>query len=118
MTEHNIGNIVWLNLDEVDLFGWEEGKSVKAIARMVRKIEADKELPPVFVAVVEGKYVLSACPEFRYREPENYGGHHRALAHYISKIPLKCQITEDYRNERIKSMENSIKNLLLVEGRK
>jgi hypothetical protein len=117
MTQHNIGEIVWLDLDEVELIGWEEIKDVAEIARFVRKIDAGKDFPPVFVAQVGEKYVLSCYSEFRYCANENYGGHHRALAYYIAGKPLKCQITKDCRNERVISREFDIKKTLLVSKR-
>ncbi len=103
MTKQNLGDIVWLNLDEVTLSGFEHMKYTDKIAKYVRAIESGADFPPVFVTKLEeGKYVLSGywardsagvLIKDRFGE-YNYGGHHRSLAHYIAGKPLKCQITK------------------------
>ena len=99
----NIGDIIFLNLDEVDLFGTEGRKRVSKVAQYVRDIEKGDNFPPVFVVKVDdNKYLLSGYKFYsktntgdRDYKKLNYGGHYRALAHYIAGIPLKCMITED-----------------------
>ena len=94
--EQNIGDIIWLDLDKVELYGFETSKYVWAIAQMVRDIESGADFPPVYVTKVnDTKYVLSGYYS-SYEVVDNYGGHHRVLAHWIAGKPLKCIITKNY----------------------
>ncbi len=92
-----LGDIIWLDLDKVDLFGWEDLKYASKLAKMVRDIEKGDEFPEVLIAVRNGRYALSGrCEVARNKYgslTDNYGGHHRAVAHYIAGMPLKCKIT-------------------------
>ena len=98
--KEKLEDIIWLDLDKVEIYGFEDFKDVYNIAQMVRNIESGAEFPPVYVAKInDTKYVLSG---YRNLDKDgrliydNYGGHHRALAHWIAGKPLKCVITENH----------------------
>ena len=77
MSSLALGDIVYLDLNSVDLFGWERKKSDLVIDSIVRGIEAGDEFPAVPVMVIsegkaavnegettinEGKYLLDKFP--------------------------------------------------------
>ena len=113
--KEKLEDIIWLDLDKVELYGFEKFKHVKVIANMVREIEAEADFPPVYVAKLENKkYALSGYydeVERTLRGDDNYGGHHRALAHWIAGKPLKCQLTKNYW--KISKCNLNIKNIKL-----
>lgn len=95
----NLGNIIYLDLNKVDLYGWEREKSDLVIDSIVRGIEAGDDFPAVPVMMInEGKYqlddiILKYHHSFTGTFNPVDGGHRRALGHYIANQPLKCRIT-------------------------
>ena len=92
--DKNLTEIIWLDLNKVNIFGFEMEKDIATVARMVRNVESGADFPPVYVTKIDDKnYILSG---YEVSEENNYGGHHRALAHWIVGKPLKCIMTENY----------------------
>ncbi|MBI2671661.1 hypothetical protein HYX16_01880 [Candidatus Woesearchaeota archaeon] len=81
---------VLLDLDKVDLYGWETHKSAQTIAALVRGINAGDEFKPVPVQKRNDKeYDLAPNSDI----DQGFGRHNRALAHYICGVPLRIVIT-------------------------
>ncbi len=81
-----MGEITYLDLDKVELYGWETFKDVMFIDSMVRGIEAGDDFPPVHVnKFSDTEYRLAVSRD---------GGHRRAVAHYVAGRPLKVIIEE------------------------
>ena len=82
---------IYLDLNKVNLYGWEKKKSDLVIDSIVRGIEADDnfEDPVLVYRIDENTYQLTL-------EENYYGeidcGHRRAVGHYIANKPLKCVI--------------------------
>lgn len=83
-------DIFYLDLNKVTLLGFEQRNLYSKVEEMVNAIERGDDFPPVFVRHLYGDtYRLTHDRvEGKFR-PE--GGHHRAIAHYITNIPLKCR---------------------------
>jgi hypothetical protein len=74
---------VFLDLNKVELYGYESRKSDKVIEAIIRGISSGDTFPAVNVCEVEpGKFLLL--------RPE--GGHQRACGHYIENKPLRCNV--------------------------
>lgn len=82
--------IRYLDLDSVELFGWETDKSDLLVDAICRGIELGDEFPPVPVHEIEGKYYLSMIRDDPIGRSD--GGHYRSVGHYIMKKPLKVEI--------------------------
>ena len=84
-----LGSVVWLNLEFVTLYGFERYKSARRIESIIKGIEAGDDFPPVFVErFPKNEYgIVRFVDEY---DNTNYGGHNRAVAHYIEGKPLKC----------------------------
>jgi len=88
------GTIQYLNLNQVQLFGFESKKSDKIIDSMVRGIEAGDEFPAVPVKQFDDiSFTLSRFPAEEHAYITD-GGHNRAIAHYIANKPLKVIILD------------------------
>lgn len=87
-----------LDLSKVELFGWEKPKSSIVVAAMVSAIECGAIFPRVFVVEKRRGYELAYGFVGRSERPENYnyGGHHRAIAHYIAGTPLPCRVLQGH----------------------
>ncbi len=79
--------ISFLDLNKVDLFGWESPQSIQSVDAIVRGIENNDVFPPVFVLRLEEDV-------FRLFTPD--GGHTRAIGHYIANQPLRVVIKEPH----------------------
>ena len=82
---------VYLDLHEVDLYGWEKRKSAEKIKEMLEGIANGSVFPavPVFETTFG---VLLLDPKVKFQNGFLDGGHHRAVAHYIAQVPLRCDI--------------------------
>ncbi len=82
-----------LNLREIDLRGWETHVSDLLVDSYVKGIEMRDVFPSVpVVQISQNLYDL-------YRgciDPNNLGGHHRAVAHFIANRPLKCEVVSQH----------------------
>ncbi len=84
-----IWEIFFIDLNKVDLIGWERIKSIEVIDYLVQRIYAGDEFPPVPVSQVDDTtFHLYSYLAIRKNELVD-GGHHRAVAHYIAGKPLK-----------------------------
>ncbi|MBI2103162.1 hypothetical protein HYT55_04940 [Candidatus Woesearchaeota archaeon] len=88
-----MSTIIYLNLEQIMLYGYQQSVSDLKVEAIMRGIEAGDVFPPVLVRKRnEKEYELGV-----FRDPEdkeNYGGHHRAVAHYIGDVPLRCKVWE------------------------
>ncbi len=96
----DMGELLWLDLEQVTLYGHEDGNSEEKINSIMKGIDLGDVFPPVFVRIIsEDKYRLYF--HFDPFDNTNFGGHHRAIAHYRKKKPLKCVVVGvDTRSER------------------
>lgn len=109
----DLGSIVYLNLEFVTLYGFENGNSDIVIDSIIKGIENGDEFPPVFVVrFPDNSYRIVA--ETDPLDDTNYGGHHRAIAHYIAGKPLKCLVIEDCYLENYQ-FKIKIENLTIAE---
>ncbi|MBI4177631.1 MAG: hypothetical protein HY516_04685 [Candidatus Aenigmarchaeota archaeon] len=100
------GETNFLDLNEVELYGWETFKNAMLIDSMVRGIEAGDDFPPVHVnRFSDTEYRLTVSRD---------GGHKRAVAHYITGRPLKVKIEETPPGLGI-GHPYPIKDILLVD---
>ena len=85
--------IIYLNLEQITLYGFQKMVTDLKVDAIIRGIEAGDVFPPILVRKrTGGEYELGV---FRDSEDwENYGGHHRAVAHYIEGVPLRCKVWE------------------------
>jgi len=89
--------IVYLDLDEVELWGWEDSKSDLVIDAIVRGIEAGDDFPAVPVVRLKDGYCLWPFARLKGgRSSFTDGGHHRAAGHYIAGEPLKCRVVRTH----------------------
>jgi hypothetical protein len=85
------GEIVEIDLNQEDLFGWESRKSDLVIDALVRAIESGAKIPPIYVYSTErGFFLAPAIEDTRVRLSD--GGHNRAVAHFIAGKPLKAEV--------------------------
>ncbi len=84
--------IVFLDLNKVDLYGFEHGVNDLYIDEMINSILEDVEFPPVSVLKINNStYHLVKLPD--PKNPDRIdAGHHRSVAHYICSEPLKCRL--------------------------
>ena len=83
--------IIYLNLDEVELQGWEREKSGLTLAAMDEGLKLGHKFPPVDVTRVgPNKFQLTVGYE-KNSSNDSYGGHYRSALHYIEGVPLKCR---------------------------
>ena len=75
--------IIFLNLDIVDLYGWEIRKPKKKIDNIIKGISEGVEFDPVDVYKIDNRtyYIAHDWGKEGYE-----GGHSRALAHYKKKL--------------------------------
>jgi len=92
-------DIIFLDLNEVNLWGFEDKKSEKVIESIVLGIEAEDDFPAVQVYRLDDtNYQLTY-----FEDPTNSnfvdGGHNRAVAHYIANKPLKCRLYDELKSK-------------------
>jgi hypothetical protein len=95
MPQHSRRDEFFLDLLQNKLYGWETSQHDRIVASICKGIELGDYFPPVGVHYVgENIYELSGA-RLNFRSPSgqlitDIGGHHRAVAHYIMNVPLKC----------------------------
>jgi hypothetical protein len=87
---------VEIDLDSVELQGWEDEKSANIVLRYVIMTLNDNIPPRVEVVKVNGVYQVMHGADSR-RPGYNYGGHHRAVAHWIARRALPCNVFDTHR---------------------
>jgi len=88
--------IVFLNLDEVELYGWEKEKSWYTIDAIVRGIELGDDFPAVkVIRRMDGSYEIASTAKLVGGKIIGDGGHSRATGHYIGGKPLKCMVVAE-----------------------
>src|SRR3989338_7529627 len=102
-----------LDLEEVDLRGWETHVSDLLVASYIKGIEMGDVFPNVpVVRVSQNCYDLYRGSLSR----NNFGGHHRAVAHLIAKVRLRCQVIPEHDPSWQESgVRISIKKVLLYK---
>ena len=105
-------DIIYLDLNEVEIFGWEGTKGTELSDLVISKIEEgikeDDDFPEVLVIKIDDKtYCL--CQEIKDSQNLIDGGHHRTYAHYLTKKKLKCKSIDSSLIPDIKNWE-PIKN--------
>ena len=97
MTE--IGDIIFLDLDKVNLFGWEKYKSDKVVFYVAERALLGDDFPPVPVVKIDKETYQLDFSSRRIYDSEilgeiliRDGGHKRAVGHYLAGLPLKCSI--------------------------
>lgn len=85
-----MSEIIYLDLNKCNLFGWETKKSESVIEAIIKGIENNNEFPAVPVHEEFGDYYLSPLKETHDGLPD--GGHYRSLGHLESKKLLKCEL--------------------------
>jgi hypothetical protein len=89
-----------LDLSSVELSGWESSKNSIIVAAMIEGICLGCKFPPVDIVSSEKGYCLNYGSEDSLYDVKNYGGHHRAIAHYIANSPLECTILPSHRSQK------------------
>jgi hypothetical protein len=121
MTE--IGDIIYLDLNKVDLYGWEDKKSRSVVFYISRKALAGDEFPAVpVIKLNDQEYELSYFANRKLTVEGQTkiiaeGGHHRASGFCIADRDLKCVL--DYRNQNIpRGHRKNIKQIVLLDDQK
>lgn len=86
----------FLNWEKDTLQGWEYAKGSIVIASMIEGIKLGHKFPAVRVVKVGDNFYRLALGN---EDSDGYddGGHHRAVAHYITGEPLRCSLlNEEY----------------------
>ena len=110
----DLGEIVYLDLEKVEIFGQEKYKRILDIAKMVRDIQSGADFPPVLVDMIDEKtYILNRLMDVLDNNGTNYGGHHRALSHWIAGVPLKCAVRNNKHDHNYVNQHTNIKNIIL-----
>lgn len=108
------GNETYIDLRKVRLYGWEGQKSDLAIGSFLEGIEAGDIFPPVKVSRSGRKTY--------WIMPSEDGGHHRAVAHYLSGKPLRCEVINNQKVEMKRPVLVSeiriVKDGLLAENKR
>ncbi|MFA7707939.1 MAG: hypothetical protein WCX73_03245 [Candidatus Pacearchaeota archaeon] len=82
---------IYLNLNKVELVGWEYNKSFDKVARFVEDIKKGDSFPSVPVKKIKDNLYSLIYISERWDFIED-GGHNRAVAHYITNKSLKCNL--------------------------
>ncbi len=108
LTYEELGEIVDLDLEKVNLLGFEECVE-EVVDSMIKGIRQGDKFPPVFVTKVnDSTYVLNCKQD--PTDDSNRGGHNRAVAHYKTKTPLKCIITSCNPDEKLSRFPVNIRS--------
>ena len=87
-------NIIKIDFNKDILLWFENPKSQEVINSLIEAIKADTKLPLFSVFEVE-KNIYSLCPQTKIEvnwESFRDGGHHRAIAYYLSKWYVKAKL--------------------------
>ncbi len=111
-----MSNTIFLNLEQITLYGFQDTVSDLKVDAIIRGIEAGDDFTPVLVKKRNDvEYELG--PFMDYEDEDNYGGHHRAVAHYIANVPLKCRLWENkYDPESLETPIN-IKDIIIADDK-
>ena len=105
---------IFLNLHKNELLGWEPSKNSLVIACMIKGIKLGHKFPAVSILHKKGRvYQMVNHPDLY-----THGGHHRAVAHYIEEVPLRCNLFESYDFAYAKLLQYSkipIKDVILKD---
>lgn len=74
------------------LYGWHSKTSFNGVVGFVMSLEMGYELPAVDIVARGDSYYL--CGETKSTHFQ-FGGHHRAIAHYILSRPLECNLWKE-----------------------
>ena len=83
---------LYLDLNVVSILGFHN-VDAPHLESIIKCIKEGAEFPPVFLVPVEPNelvYRLTILAD--YHIDSNFGGHHRAVAHYIENKLMKCLI--------------------------
>ncbi|MBI4919270.1 hypothetical protein HY837_05020 [archaeon] len=108
----DLGEIIELDLEQVDLLGFQEEVVEEVVNSIIKGIKQGGNFPPVFVTKVDEKTYTINCKQDP-SDDSNRGGHHRALAHYKTKTRLKCLITAYNPAENLSRFSIHIKDCKL-----
>jgi hypothetical protein len=85
--------IFYLDLHKNELYGWEPLKNKERIDSIVDGIRKNDNFPAVPVhRTIDNQFFLSK--NILLESGLIDGGHHRAVAHYITRKPLKCKLID------------------------
>lgn len=102
---------VLLDLNKINLWGYETKKNVDYINDLIEQINNGEKLLPVMVYQIdEINYQLTRILLEPFKNRID-GGHNRAIAHYLAKVPLECRLI-GYRPEITEKV--NIKNIQLL----
>ena len=94
-----------IDLNKVNVFGWEEAKSLDVVRSLVRGFDMGDQIPPVrLVQVTETTYEIADAERYSLPEEHKGGGHTRTLATIHRCQPLDAIIvgsTATLRNDAI-----------------
>lgn len=112
--------IIYLDLEKVTLYGWEEENSIQTVDAIIRGIEAGDDFPAVPVYKIdEHEYWLD--PNYLTEKGDAFnpltdGGHSRACGHYIEGKPLKCKLMHDIMPYFMRSNMIPIQRIILDDN--
>jgi hypothetical protein len=90
-----MGMIFYLDLHMNQLFGWERVKSKEYVDSIIDGIKRGAVFPSVPVhRTIDNKFYLSLNVKKEGSSTVD-GGHNRAIAHYITRKPLKVELLDD-----------------------
>jgi hypothetical protein len=98
--------IIYLDLENIELYGYEREKSDLCIDAIIRGVESGDDFEAVDVFKVdENRYDLI------------FQGHHRAVGHYLANKPLKCVLRSE-NSPLVKDEDRiSIKDIEIVDDK-
>lgn len=105
---------VLLDLHSVELYGWEREKSLRRVQAYLRALQSGSVFAPLKIWRIRDERFHLDKESLDAENPAlKDGGHHRALAHYLAKIPLSAIITQEIPH--LPSYSYRIQDLELVE---
>lgn len=108
--KEGLEEIIYLDLNRVNLWCFERYKEAYTVDSMVRGIELGDDFPPVLVYRIDDwNYELTNTQVGE----NNLGGHYRAIAHYIANQKLKCMITSSKPEVQVKYL---VKDIILYDN--
>ncbi len=109
--------ILYLDLRKVNVYGFQESFYDLKVEAILRGIEAGDDFPPVIVKQ-RNEFEYELVSFWDYEDEDNYGGHHRAVAHYIANTPLKCQLGDGkYDDEENLETKTNIGDIIMADDR-
>jgi len=82
---------VHLDLEKIDLYGWEGSVNKYKFDSVIRGINAGDRFPPVRVFKIN-EHIYQLTDLATEDESRKEGGHTRSFAHYKTKKPLECVV--------------------------